>query len=82
MRLIFSQPVDKIAAESSIVFGDKKLHDCPVGGQGILEVMLDFDSIYMKFGMEVEFVELNDFPKFGCHRVISCPVGAHTKKFS
>jgi len=27
--------------------------------------MLLFDSIYMKFGMEVEFVGINDFPKFG-----------------
>ena len=34
----------------------------------------------MKFGMCVEFDVLNDFSKFGCDRVISCPVGARTKK--
>ena len=44
--------------------------------------MLDFYPIYKKFGTEVEFVELNDFPKFSCVRVISYPVGARTKKFS
>ena len=42
--------------------------------------MSDFDPIYTKFGMEMKFDELNHFPKFGCDRVISCPVGAHTKK--
>ena len=47
----------------------------------LLGVMLDFDPIYMKFGMEVEFVELNNFPKFYCDQVISCLVGARTKKF-
>ena len=44
--------------------------------------MSDFDPIDMKFGMEVEFDELNDYPKFGCDELISCPVGARTKKFS
>ena len=51
-------------------------------GQGVLGVMLGFDPIYMKFGMEVEFDELNDFPKFGYNQFISYPVRAHTKKFS
>jgi len=58
MRLIFGQPVDKIAAGSPIVFGGMKLHDCPTGGRGLLEVMPDSHSIYVKFGMEVEFDEL------------------------
>ena len=52
MRLIFGQPVDnKVAVESPIVFGGIKLHDCSVGGRGVLGVMLDSDPIYMKFGM-------------------------------
>ena len=42
--------------------------------------MSDYDPIYTKFGMEVEFNELNDFPKFGYDRVISCLIGARTKK--
>ena len=41
-----------------------------------------FCPIEMKFGMGVEFDELNDFPKFGCDKLISCPVRARTKKFS
>ena len=55
MKLIVSQPVDKVVVERLIVFGGIKLHECPVGGRGILRVMLDFDSIYIKFGMMVEF---------------------------
>ena len=82
MRLISGQPVDKVAVESPIVFGGIKLHDCPVGGRGVLGVMPDFYLINMKFGMKVEFDEINHFPKFSCNRVISCPVGARTKKFS
>jgi len=63
MKLIFGQPVDKITVQSPIVFGGIKSHDCPVGWPGILGVMLDFDPISIKFGMEVAFVKLNDFPK-------------------
>ena len=74
--------VDEIAVESPIVFGGIKLHGCIVGGRGVLGVMLGFDPIYMKFSTEVEFDELNDFPKFGCNQVISYPVRARTKKFS
>ena len=44
--------------------------------------MSDFSPIDMKFSIEVEFDELNDNPKFGCDQLISCPVGARTKKFS
>ena len=44
--------------------------------------MSDFDSIDMKFDMEVEYDELNDYQTFGCDKLISCPVGARTKKFS
>ena len=51
-------------------------------GRGVLGVMLGFNSIYMKFGMEVDFDELNYFPKFGYNQLISCPVRARTKKFS
>ena len=82
MKLIFGQPVDKIAVESPIVFGGIKSHKCSVEGRGVLGVMLDFYPIYMKFGMEVEFDELNDFPKFGCDQLIIRPVKARTKKFS
>jgi len=82
MKLIFGQPVDKMAVESPIVFGSLNSHGCPVGGRGILGVMLDFDPIYMKFSMVVEFDELNDFPKFGYNQLISCAVTARTKKFS
>ena len=79
MKLIFGQPVDKMAVKSPIVFGSIKSHGCPVGGRGILGVMLDFDPIQMKFGMCVEFDELNDFPKFGYNQFISCLVRARTK---
>ena len=82
MKLIFDQSVDKITVESPIVFGGIKLHDCPVGGWGILRVMPDSDPIYTKFGMVVEFDELNYYPKFGSHQLISCPVRATAKKFS
>jgi len=79
MRLIFGQPVDKIAVESPIVSGGIISHRCFVGGQGVLGVMSDFDPIVMKFGMEVEYDELNNYPKFGCDELISYPVGARTK---
>jgi len=82
MQLNFGQPIDKMAIESPIVFGSIKWRGCPVGGQGVLGVMLDFDPIYMKFSMEVDFDELNDLPKFGYNQLISCPVRARTKKFS
>ena len=52
MKLIFGQPVDKIAVESPIVFGGIKSHGCSVGRRGFLGVILDFHPIYMKFGME------------------------------
>ena len=55
MRLIFGQPVDKIEVESPIVFGGIVSNRCLVGGRGVLGVMSDFDSIDIKFGMEVEF---------------------------
>ena len=71
-----------MAIESPIVFGGIKSHGCSIGGRGVLGVMLDFYPIYMKFGMEVEFVELNDFPKFGSDQLITRPVIARTKKFS
>ena len=77
--MIFGQPVDKIAVKSLIVYGSIKSHGCPVGGRGVLGVMLDFDPIYMKFGMCVEFKKLNDFPKFGYNQFISCAVRARTK---
>ena len=60
MRLILGQLVDKIAVESPIVFGGIKSHGCPIGGQGILGVISDFNSIDMKLGMEVEIDALND----------------------
>ena len=41
-----------------------------------------YGPIDMKFGMEVEFNALKDYPKFGCDQLISCPAGARTKKFS
>ena len=82
MKFILGQPVDKMAVESPIVFGSIKSHGFPVRGRGVLGVMLDFDSIHMKFSMEVEFDELNDFPKFGYNQLISCPVRGRTKKFS
>ena len=44
-------------------------------------VMSDFGPIDMKFGMEVEFDILNNYPKFGCDQLISCPVRGRTKKF-
>ena len=82
MRLIIGQSVDKMAVESSIVFSGIRLHECPPGGLGILGVMSDFGPIDMKFGMEVEVDILNNYPKFGCNQLISCPVGGRTKKFS
>ena len=82
MRLILGQPIDKIAVESPIVFGDIKLHGCPIGGRGILGVMSDFYAINMELSMEVEIDALNDYPKFGCHQLISCLVGGNTKIFS
>ena len=65
MRLVFGHPVDEIEVESPIVFGGIQLHGCLVGGWGVLGVMSDFGPIDMKFGMEVEFDALNDYPKFG-----------------
>jgi len=47
-------------------------HRCLVGGRGVLGVMSDFNPIDMKFGMEVEFNQYNDFPKFGHDELISC----------
>ena len=44
--------------------------------------MSDFGPINMKFGVEVEFNELNDYPKFDSDQLISYPVRAWTKKFS
>ena len=82
MRLILGQLVDKITVESPIVFGGIKLNRCLIGGRGVLGVMSYFGPIVMKFGMEVEIDELNDYPKFGCHQLISCPVASHIKKFS
>ena len=41
--------------------------------------MLDFDPIDIKFGIEVEFDALKDYPKFGCDKLISRPVKAGTK---
>ena len=82
MRLILGQSIDKMAVENPFVFGGLKSYRCPVGGRGVLGVVSDFDPIDMKFGMEVEFDELNDYPKFSCNELISCPVGARTKKFS
>ena len=68
--------------ESPIVFGGIKSHGCSVGRRGVLGVMLDFNPIYMKFSMGVDFDEFNDLPKFGYNQFISCPVRARTKKFS
>ena len=82
MKIIFGQPVEEVAVESPIVFGGMKLHEGPIWGRGVLEVMFDSDLIYMKFGMEIEFDVLNDFPKFGCDQLISCLIGARTMKFS
>ena len=58
------------------------MHRYPVGGRGVLGVMIDFDSIDMKFDMKVEFDELNYYPKFGSHQLISCPVGAPAKNLA
>ena len=44
--------------------------------RGVLEVMLDFDPIDMKFGIQVEFDASKDYPKFGCDKLISLPVKA------
>ena len=82
MRLIVGQSVDKIAFECPIVFGGIKSHRCPVGGRGVLGVMSNIRLIDMKFVMKVEFDELNDYPKFGCDQLISCPIRAPAKKFS
>ena len=41
--------------------------------------MSDSGPIDMKFGIEVEFDALKDYPKFGCDKLISCPVKARTK---
>ena len=82
MRLIFGQPVDKIEVESPIIFSDIQTHGCLAGRRGVSGVMSDFGPIDMKFGMGVEFDELNDYPKFGYDELISCPERAQTKKFS
>ena len=82
MRIIFDQPVDKIAVESPIVFRDIKIHECLIEGRGVSGVISDFVPINMKFGIKVEFDEINHFPKFGCDRVISCPAVARIKIFS
>jgi len=55
MSLIFGQSVDKIVVDFPIVFGGTTSHECPLGVRGVLGVMSDFDTIDMKFGMEVEF---------------------------
>jgi len=62
MRLILGQSVDKMAVENRIVFGGLKSHRCPVEGEAFWGVMADFRPIDMKFGVEVEFDELNDYP--------------------
>ena len=79
MKFIFGQSLDKFVFEVPIVFGDISSHGYLVGERDILGVMSGFDPIYMKFGMEVEYDELNDYPKFGCDNSISCSVGARTK---
>jgi len=79
MKLIFGQSLDKIAFEFPIVFGYIGLHRCLVEGRDILGVISYFDSIYMKFGMKIEFDVLNNYPKFGFDQLISCPVRARTK---
>ena len=55
------------------------MHRCPVGGRGVLGVMSDFRPIDMKFGMEVEFDALNDYPKFDHDQLISSLVGVLQK---
>ena len=45
-------------------------------------VMSNIGLIDMKLDMEVEFDKFNDYLKFGCDQLISCPVRARTKKFS
>ena len=55
MKLILGQPVDKISVESPIVFGGIQWHGCLIGGRDILGVMSDFDLIYIKFGIVVEY---------------------------
>jgi len=77
--LTFGQSIDKIAAENPIVFGSTKSHRYLVGGQGVLLVMSNIDPMDMKFGMVVEFDALNNYPKFGCDQLISCPVRALAK---
>ena len=37
-------------------------------GRGVLGVIPEFDRIYTKFGMEVKYDVLKDFPKFGCNQ--------------
>jgi len=71
-----------MALESPIVFGGITSQGCPIGRRGVLGVMLGFDPIYMKFGMEVEIDELNDFPKIRYNQLISYPVRSRTIKFS
>jgi len=44
--------------------------------------MSNIDPMGMKFGMEIEFDALNDYPKFNCDQLINCPVRAPAKKFS
>ena len=71
MKLIFGQALDKIAVEILIVFNDICLHECLIGGWGVLEVMPDIDGINryrMKFGMQIEVDVLNDYPKIGCEQ--------------
>ena len=80
--MFIGQPVDEIEVEILIVFGGIQSHECLVGGRDVLGVMSNCDPINMKFGMEVEYNELNNYPKFGCDELISCPIRARTKKFS
>ena len=44
-----------------------------------MEVMSNIGLIDMKFGMEVEFDALNDYPKIDRHQLISCLVGVLQK---
>ena len=50
--------------------------------RGILGVMSDFDSIEMKFGMQVKIDVLNNILKFGRDQLISGLAPTGTKKFS
>jgi len=57
--------------ENPIVFGGVSSYECLVGGARYFWCFRpDFDWIEMKFGINIEFNVLNNFPKFGHDQLI------------